>query len=832
MSETPEGDIETPAADDSRQMGFRIGERLPILDQVLYSIILVCLSFLVIIQVITAMQLRERTEAVLCGMSYGDEARWARASQSGGSGAGSSSDGAETESEPGARGIERTYVGSGTCRNCHEKEYGEWMGSDHQLGMQKADRHSIGDDHFVGEVFEGRSSISKFHREGEQFTIDETDKSGKMQSYPVAFVFGLHPLQQLVVPFPGGRFQMYTIAWDTGKKEWFDLYPDEVIGEEDELNWKRFNFTWNLMCVECHTTNLEKGYDETLNSYRTTFSEIGVSCESCHGPGSRHVALAADELKEWGRDFGKGLSVVFPEDERKGTTNGASTNRVEIDVCAECHSRRRRIAKGYEPGQRFTEYFAPEYFENDLYFADGQIKDEVFVYGSFLQSRMYGENVKCTDCHNPHSDRLKLTGNALCVQCHALEDFDTPVHFHHEVGREGSQCVECHMPTRDYMVVDPRRDHSMQVPRPDLSVKYGVPNACNQCHVKDEEDSAWAALRIAEWLGEARADEPHFADAFVEARGDQIDSIPLLRQVIETEKGYGPIVRGTAAELLGGFADRSEVSQVLKKALHDRDALVRAGAVRGVAGATASEQIRLLSPIAAGDRSRLVRIEAARILAKYPDERIDKKYWSGVDKAIGEYLESLLVNADSPGAQLNLGVFYRDRRKMEEAARAYERALVIESNFVPALVNLALLRYDDGKRDEAERLLRRATAARPDFIDGYFMLGILLAEEPKKVLEAISVLSKGAELAPDRSDIQYNLGLSFRMNGDLDKAKSYLRKAVGLSPDSSDYHYALVTVLIDRGDWDEALEEVDQLERLVPDDPSRERLRAYIEARR
>ena len=143
----------------------------------------------------------------------------------------------------------------------------------------------------------------------------------------------------------------------------------------------------------------------------------------------------------------------------------------EIEVCAQCHARRGQIAEGYEAGKPLLDYYRPALLTSPLYHADGQQRDEVYNWGSFLQSKMYANGVTCSDCHDPHSGKLRAEGNGLCATCHLTSKYDTATHHHHKPASAGAACVSCHMPTTNYMVVDPRHDHSLRVPRPDLSVK-------------------------------------------------------------------------------------------------------------------------------------------------------------------------------------------------------------------------------------------------------------------------------------------------------------------------------------------------------------------------
>ena len=182
----------------------------------------------------------------------------------------------------------------------------------------------------------------------------------------------------------------------------------------------------------------------------------------------------------WDRKQGYGLAKLKGED---------STNQIE--TCAKCHARRGGIQEGFCGGKSFTDYYSPELLTEQTYHDDGQIKDEVYVYGSFVQSRMYASGVVCGDCHDPHTLELRFEGNALCSRCHLPETFDQIEHHYHIPGSEGAHCVTCHMADRVYMGVDPRRDHSMRVPRPEEAERVGAPGVCDRCHADKATGYLW-----------------------------------------------------------------------------------------------------------------------------------------------------------------------------------------------------------------------------------------------------------------------------------------------------------------------------------------------------
>ncbi|MDZ7616099.1 MAG: multiheme c-type cytochrome, partial [Patescibacteria group bacterium] len=384
---------------------------------------------------------------------------------------------------------------------------------------------------------------SRFWRDGDKYFVQTEGPDGRQQVFPVKYTFGIEPLQQYLVALPRGRLQCLPVAWDTEEKTWFHLYPDESIPHDDMLHWTRPLQTWNYMCAECHSTNLQKNYDVRTDTYHTSFSEIDVSCESCHGPGSVHVQLSEARSLFWDRLRGFGLPNLKSED-----------SHVEIETCAPCHSRRRVIYPGFKPGDKYLDYYVPEMLDTDLYYADGQILDEDFEYSSFIQSVMYRKGVRCSDCHEPCTTKVKFDDNRLCGQCHLPAQYDTPRHhFHPDSSQPGTRCVECHMADTTYMVVDARRDHGMNTPRPHLTVDLGIPNACTRCHDDGSkgETPEWAVKHVEAWYGKPKG-PPHFAHAIAAGRDGRPEGRRMLQEVARRDS-ESAIVRASALLLLGRY---------------------------------------------------------------------------------------------------------------------------------------------------------------------------------------------------------------------------------------------------------------------------------------
>jgi predicted CXXCH cytochrome family protein len=677
---------------------------------------------------------------------------------------------------------------------------------------------------FSDRVFSHANESFRFFRREGRFFVNAAGADGEPADFEIEYAFGVDPLQQYLVRLPGGRLQALTVAWDTrptaqGGQRWFHLYPDERNVPGDPFHWTGGYQGWNQMCAECHSTNLEKRFDAATNRYATVWSEIDVSCEACHGPGSAHVAWA---------------------DRADGPTNGlvvdfaSADSRAQVDACGRCHARRHRVSEEDRRGRPLLDDFMPATLRPGLYHSDGQILDEVYVYGSFLQSAMYARGVRCSDCHDPHSLELRAEGNSLCTQCHTesgnprfpsltARAYDTPEHHFHEPGSAGSQCVSCHMPVRTYMQIDPRRDHSFRVPRPDLSAQLGTPNACTDCH--ENRAPEWAAKSVADWYGVAgRQGTPHFAAAFHAAREGAVESVPSL-VAIAADPEQPAIVRATALELLADFGPSTASAAI--SAARDGDPLVRAVATRGLEGLAPEQRVAAASPLLR-DPIRAVRVEAGRILASAAPELFDASALRARDAAVAEYVAAQRAQTDTPSAHLNLAVLETQQGEHEHAIASYRRALELDPDFFPARANLAVLYGELGRRSDAERLLREGIARDPERGEFHYSLALLLAEG-ERMDAAAGHLGRAAELLPQRARVHYNHGLALQRINQFDEAESALRRAADLAPRDPEIVYALTVFYVQRGRWNEAREPARQLVELTGGAPEALQLMKQIE---
>ena len=734
-----------------------------------------------------------------------------------------------------ASAVGARFVGSPSCAGCHAAEHAAWQGSQHARAMQHATEATVlGDFSGVRHTHDGVTST--FFRRDDRFIVRTDGPDGRLADFEVRYAFGVEPLQQYLVELPGGRLQALSVGWDTrpreqGGQRWFRQYPGERIDHRDELHWTRRSQNWNFMCADCHSTDIRKGYDAASDRFDTRWAEISVGCESCHGPGSSHVDWAREGKPGAAADRSKGLTVQL--DERRDvrwridaiTGNAvrepARTSNRELETCAGCHSRRSQFAEGWRAGAAFMDHYLPATLEEGLYHADGQQRDEVFTWGSFLQSRMHAAGVSCSDCHDPHTQQLRAPGNAVCAQCHSAAKYDAPSHHFHEAASAGAQCANCHMPAETYMVVDPRRDHSFRVPRPDLTVSIGTPNACGSCHA--DQSASWAAEAIAARHGTRRRSTLHYGEAIHAGRKAAPGAARGLATVA-LDVSQPAIVRATAVDLVARYPGAIGL-ETLRGALRDPDALVRHSALRALEGLPPEGLTALLGPLLA-DPSRAVRIEAARVLAPVA-ARLDPGSGSAFQAAVAEFEAAQRESLDRPESHLNLGNLALARNDIPGAEAAYRRALAIDPRFVPGYVNLADLERQRSQDAVAEALLREGLRAAPAAPALHEALAMSLVRQGRK-RDALAEFAAADRAAPETSRYAWLHALALADAGRRAEAIRVLERAAAGRGDR-DVLLALATFRSEAGDEAGARAALQALQAVNPDDPAlvpvRERLR-------
>lgn len=704
------------------------------------------------------------------------------------------------------------YVDDAECARCHAKEVELWRGSHHDRAMEVASPTTLLGS-FDGAPTETKSGPVAFGRRGEEFVVDAPGGGGPRR---VTHAFGVEPLQQVLVELDRGRLQCATVAWDAREGHWFDLYPDDAFAPGDELAWTGRYQRWNTMCAQCHSTDVEKRYDAATDSYATRWSAIDVGCQACHGPGARHV-----ELANAGRATKTQHGLV--------ANLRAGAQKDQLDACGPCHALRTQITERWVHGEPFLDHFMPDLLRPGMYAADGQLEGEAYEWGSFLQSKMQARGVACSDCHEPHSSALRGNGDQVCTQCHQTSPplnrfptlkskvYDGHDHTRHAPGSAGASCVACHMPSKTFMQIDERHDHSFRIPRPDLTVALGVPNTCTACHA--DKDAAWAAERVRElWPGAEH--RPHWAQGIAAAR--QGDGRSLAKLVADPETPS--IVKASALELhaLAGLPPGVEF-------LDADDPLVRLGALRAMDGSPDRDPARWRAVLERlSDPLRAIRVEAARIAAGLDESSLGPDDRAAFEAAFAEFRAAQGAMADMPGAHLNLAVVHERRGEFADAEREYVLALELDPAFLPARFNLGQLLHRLKRSAEAERVFRAGIELVPDEGELHHSLGLLLAEL-RRPDEAAAALARAAELLPRDVQKQFDSAVAAVVAGKPEQAERAFERALELAPAAVEIVFAAAQHHASLGQWARALPHARKAAELRPGDPGVRELLQRVE---
>jgi tetratricopeptide (TPR) repeat protein len=693
---------------------------------------------------------------------------------------------------------ENAFVGDHKCQSCHSKEHALWQQSDHFKAMMPAnDTTVVGD--FNGASFSGDGVTSRFFRKDGKFFINTEGPDGKNHDYEVLYTFGYKPLQQYLVAFPGGRMQVPRVSWDVNRKKWFHQYAGDKIRHNDWLHWSGGGQNWNTMCASCHSTNLQKNYMADTDSFHTTYSVMTVSCESCHGPGKNHISfIASDEYKKGSKVK---YSFLLPVD---------SPNVVQVNNCAPCHARKSDLHPLPVNSPEILDNLIPEIPTTEFFHADGQVEDEDYIYTSFLQSKMFHRGVKCTNCHNPHSGKLVLPTTLVCMQCHEKK-YETFEHTKHEATLSQVNCVSCHMPGKYYMGNDFRHDHSFRVPRPDLSVKYGTPNACNMCHT--DKKAQWASEAVVKWYGPQR--KYHFSNDLIPGSKADGNAETHLQKLL-ADTSVPNIIKATAVEYMRNIPTMTVLKSLIQS-LQYADAHVRYRALRSLASFP-YEQWKDAAATMFGDKVKAVRIAAADLFLQVPIEQIpsdQRNAFAGARKELQDYL---LYQADFSVGNVMIGDFYYRLNDLAGAEKFYKRALKQDSVMNYVRFNLSSLYNAQGRNNDALKVLLDAKFTDPKNPRVYYNLA-LLNVEMNDIRSAMDNFAKSVSLGNNDPRLYYNYGLLNQQNGNFAQAEQIFQRGLSMAPRDVNLNYALAFLYIQQKQYQKALVPASVLKKADPANP-------------
>lgn len=699
---------------------------------------------------------------------------------------------------------EKKFVGSQSCQDCHENFYKLWSTSWHGLAMQPF-TPQFAAAHLTPQQAEVAIGKRQYRIDLEKGSMHESSPDGE-RDYPLQQVMGGKNVYYFLTPLERGRLQVLPLAYDVHKKNWYDMAASGVRHFPDRrdaaLDWTDRLFTFNTTCFNCHVTELSTNYDLATDAYHTTWSEPGISCESCHGPGTEHlrVMVEAGDMHKV-----KDIKLIRAKDFTPRQTN---------DMCATCHAKLVPLSLTFLPGEKFFDHFDLVTWENADFYPDGRDLGENYTFTSWLSSRCARSGkLDCNHCHTP-SGRPRFEGeksNQMCLPCHQHFVMSPADHSHHAAGSKGAECVACHMPMTRFAAMG-RTDHSMRPPAPAANITFKSPNACNLCH--DDHDAQWSDDWVRKWY-------PKDYQAEIVRRGELIDAarkqdwkrLPEMLADVRKSDG-GEVYRNSLVRLLRGSADDRKWP-VLLELLHDPSPLVRSSAASALGGHLTPEVVQLLLA-ASADPSRLVRIRTAMSLAAVPPDALsNERDRTNLASANREFIAAMAARPDDWASHANLGNFRMERGEFAEAAACFETAMKLEPRMVGPLVNAAMAYSNLGRNADAEKCLRRALQLEPDNAAANFNLGLLLGEQGH-LPEAEQALRKALKADPQMAAAAYNLSVIL---GDkkLDEANEWSQKAHALQPRDPKYAHTLAFFLVKKGDTDAAVALLRQVIETTPD---------------
>lgn len=657
------------------------------------------------------------------------------------------------------------------CAKCHEHEHyicaAPGKAAHHTLA-NRALPSKIDDRAFDSREFVHSGVKYMFYKEGGECKVSAEDlKSGKKSFYTAKMAIGLDPLIQYVVEGKNGAYQVLSAAYDPKKDEFFDVFNNEPSAPGDWGHWLSGGMNWNSNCAYCHTTDFRKNFKVGDNSYHSGFSAHGVSCLQCHD------ALPKDckhsELSE--------LAERPSPAER-------------MYACAVCHSRREQLKdEKFKAESDFYDYFRPILpVQDGIYYPDGKVRDENFMFSSFMMCRQYQAGLTCLDCHDRHALKTvrPVDKNELCLNCHApaarnFKNAPTIIpeaHSFHK-GNDGNLCVNCHMPKTIYMARDSRYDHGFTSPDPVLTREAGVPNACSQCHEKIDAGKLgrnldWLIENFEKWYGSERFLRKR-ARSMAVARAHAGDVSEALKAELlkALEREDNDAWKSALLSLLTPWSGDAAVSETAVHYLADKSPLVRSSAVGLLNGQTDSEK---LSELALNDPSALVRIDSAFSLGK----AIPKN-----SAAYSELKEYLNFNSDRPFGALKHADFELRAGNPKNAKKLAESALEMERNNPAIDREVGIILFRGGFAEDSLKILKNAAQKYPENADVSYALALLHAELGDAG-SALAELERTVRIDPGFVRAWYNLSIAQLQSGKLDGALKSIDTAIRLSPDSAE----------------------------------------------
>ncbi len=700
------------------------------------------------------------------------------------------------------------FSGSQSCRQCHERFYQLWEPSFHGKAMQPVKSEFIKEYQLPESspmVIEGKSYQIIY--EDSSMVMTENENDGQMNRYTIEWSLGGRNVFTFLVPLDKGKLQTIPLAYDVNRGLWFN-YPESAIrhfvdmSEDEALPWKDRMYTFNTGCYNCHVSQLSSNFDLETETYQTTWREAGINCETCHGPSAEHVRIFT-EAKEGEVPENMGLIVT-----------STFTPEQHDASCAPCHAKASPVTSSYMPGEPYYDHFNLATLEDPDFYPDGRDLGENYTMtGWEMNACQTNSDMHCVTCHTSSGrNRFKDNPNQACIGCHTEREGNLTEHTMHPADSPGSTCINCHAPSREFVGHFIRSDHSFRPPMPEATIRFGSPNACNQCH--DDKPASWAnAIVKKRPNGNYQEETLYWAELIKEARENRWNRLNEMLQIVD-ENRYNDIVTASFVRLLANCPNDAKWETITRAMTESSSPLVRAAAATTSNGRMTNDTRTALVK-AASDELRLVRVSAAASLAGFDDNRFTEAEKETVTKATEEYMASILARPDDWSSHYNMAIYHQNEGDVNKALHSYETAARLYPESLMPLINSSVLYSYLGNQAKAEENLKKVLEFDPDNEAASLNLGLLFAEQGK-LDTAESALRTALKANPEQAVAAYNLSVIVSRKN-LREAVEFAKIAAISRPDDPKYGYTLAYYLMENSQKSEA---VKTLQKLISDHPT------------
>ena len=423
------------------------------------------------------------------------------------------------------------FIGSETCRSCHLDHHESWERTFHRTMTQRVTQGTVRG-RFDGRELTYEGQTARVLRRNDRFYFDLPDGRDRREA-EVVLAVGSRRYQQYFEREEhdaGFSFRRLPFLWHIGERRW--LHMNTVFLGPDSADWNKTRARWNDNCVFCHNTGPRPGETVQVSSdgerqFDSEVAELGIACESCHGPGREHAETERNPVDRYAAYAGRRHPATIADPDEMEP-------RREIEVCGQCHGQRLPIDRAhlvqwlqtgptYRSGDSLTEHVVPVVRMTpspservpDLFrlrfWADGTPRLSAYEYQGIAMSACHQDGtLKCGSCHTMHGGdpegmiEPEMRGDDACTSCHADIARDVPAHTGHPETSSGSRCLDCHMPRMVYGILEVHRSHRIENPNPARDAEMGRPNACTLCHL--DRSPLWAARESRRIWGDAYPD--------------------------------------------------------------------------------------------------------------------------------------------------------------------------------------------------------------------------------------------------------------------------------------------------------------------------------------